>query len=291
MLHAVNTQHGLQRIGPSAIARLGIKRLDDSGHILPWQNMLHAGEENLFSGLTALSAEFTIGEGELMAHDVPLGCAPDEYDDLISGTCSHLPYETRLKVSEGWQNGWWASMESNTWNTIHDNKKENAALNDVQVEVNYAIKLDDQWTVRPGMLTHFSSNGTRYGPYVKLSWDATKDLNFGIRYRYDWKAYRQQDLSGDMSRDNVHRWDRYVTYHINSDFTFAWQTTLYSKQNDYRYANHKKWATENAFVLQYHMTPDITPYIEYDYLDRQGVYNGRDNLSENSYRIGVSFKL
>ncbi|MDT3755859.1 hypothetical protein ROT99_26485, partial [Citrobacter freundii complex sp. 2023EL-00966] len=43
--------------------------------------------------LTALSAEFTIGEGELMAHDVPLGCAPDEYDDLISGTCSHLPYK------------------------------------------------------------------------------------------------------------------------------------------------------------------------------------------------------
>ncbi|MEH9680037.1 hypothetical protein R1G65_20195, partial [Klebsiella sp. 117654] len=43
-------------------------------------------------GLTALSAEFTIGEGELMAHDVPLGCAPDEYDDLISGTCSHLPW-------------------------------------------------------------------------------------------------------------------------------------------------------------------------------------------------------
>ncbi|WP_284148719.1 inner membrane protein YiaA [Escherichia coli] len=42
--------------------------------------------------MTALSAEFTIGEGELMAHDVPLGCAPDEYDDLISGTCSHLPY-------------------------------------------------------------------------------------------------------------------------------------------------------------------------------------------------------
>ncbi|WP_268055812.1 MULTISPECIES: hypothetical protein, partial [unclassified Citrobacter] len=44
-------------------------------------------------GLTALSAEFTIGEGELMAHDVPLGCAPDEYDDLISGTCSHLPLQ------------------------------------------------------------------------------------------------------------------------------------------------------------------------------------------------------
>ncbi|KLU43355.1 hypothetical protein, partial [Klebsiella michiganensis] len=49
-------------------------------------------------GLTALSAEFTIGEGELMAHDVPLGCAPDEYDDLISGTCSHLPLVMRQTV-------------------------------------------------------------------------------------------------------------------------------------------------------------------------------------------------
>ena len=105
MLHAVNTQHGLQRIGPSAIARLGIKRLDDSGHILPWQNLLHAGEENLFSGLTTLSAEFTIGEGELMAHDVPLGCAPDEYDDLISGTCSHLPKGKTHDVLTGSDDG------------------------------------------------------------------------------------------------------------------------------------------------------------------------------------------
>ncbi|MDS0116435.1 ATP-binding cassette domain-containing protein, partial [Enterobacter hormaechei subsp. steigerwaltii] len=31
------------------------------------------------------------GSGKSTPHDVPLGCAPDEYDDLISGTCSHLP--------------------------------------------------------------------------------------------------------------------------------------------------------------------------------------------------------
>ena len=82
---------------PSAIA-LGIKRLDDSGHILPWQNLLPCKRKKSLSGLTALSAEFTIGEGELMAHDVPLGCAPDEYDDLISGTCSHLPRLNDVKI-------------------------------------------------------------------------------------------------------------------------------------------------------------------------------------------------
>ena len=91
MLHAVNAQHGLQRIRPSAIVSLGIKRLDDFHHVLPWQNLIHAGQENLFSGLTALTAEFTVGEGELMAHDPPWSAVPDEHHDLISGTCSHLP--------------------------------------------------------------------------------------------------------------------------------------------------------------------------------------------------------
>ncbi|MFQ2406787.1 hypothetical protein ACK31G_17945, partial [Aeromonas caviae] len=44
-----------------------------------------------FSGLTALTAEFTVGEGELMTHDEPFFMAPDDKHDLISGTCSHLP--------------------------------------------------------------------------------------------------------------------------------------------------------------------------------------------------------
>jgi N-acetyl-anhydromuramyl-L-alanine amidase AmpD len=46
---------------------LSLKRLDDFHHVLPWQNLLHAGQENLFSGLTALTAEFTVGEGKLIS--------------------------------------------------------------------------------------------------------------------------------------------------------------------------------------------------------------------------------
>ncbi|MDM4464697.1 hypothetical protein, partial [Klebsiella oxytoca] len=42
-------------------------------------------------GLTALTAEFTVGEGKLMTHDEPCSMAPDDKHDLISGTCSHLP--------------------------------------------------------------------------------------------------------------------------------------------------------------------------------------------------------
>ena len=69
----------------------GAGQLDDFHHVLPWQDLLHAGQENLFSGLTALTAEFTVGEGELMTHGEPCFMAPDDKHDLISGTCSHLP--------------------------------------------------------------------------------------------------------------------------------------------------------------------------------------------------------
>ncbi|ENE24622.1 hypothetical protein ECP03047993_5264 [Escherichia coli P0304799.3] len=66
---------------------------------MPWQNLLHAGQENLFSGLTALTAEFTVGEGKLMTHDEPCSMAPDDKHDLISGTCSHLPWQNEGRVS------------------------------------------------------------------------------------------------------------------------------------------------------------------------------------------------
>ncbi|MFM5276371.1 hypothetical protein, partial [Aeromonas caviae] len=50
--------------------------------------------------LTALTAEFTVGEGELMTHDEPFFMAPDDKHDLISGTCSHLPKLSGNLISE-----------------------------------------------------------------------------------------------------------------------------------------------------------------------------------------------
>ena len=71
---------------------LGVKRLDDFHHVLPWQNLCSMRDKKIsFSGLTALTAEFTVGEGKLMTHDEPCSMAPDDKHDLISGTCSHLP--------------------------------------------------------------------------------------------------------------------------------------------------------------------------------------------------------
>lgn len=211
-------------------------------------------------------------------------------------------YETRLKVANGWQSGWWASLETDSMNDTHSNNsnpnanektgKDVVSLNYNELETNYTFKLNDQWQLKPGMLTHWSSDGTRFGPYLKLSYDMNKQLNLAVRYRYDYNVYRSNMINTDgvveHTRGNQHRGDTYVTYKINDKYTASWQSTIYSYQHNLRYNNHKRWATENAFVLQYQATPMIAPYIEYDYLDKQGEYNGEDNLAENSYRVGVT---
>ncbi|HIB4006533.1 TPA: oligogalacturonate-specific porin KdgM family protein [Escherichia coli] len=201
-------------------------------------------------------------------------------------SASHA-YESLVQVSHGWSNGWWASFESNSWNKIHDNSNEFLALNYSKIDINKTYKLNDKWSLIPGIQTQWMSAGSQYNPYLKLSYQVNPDINLGIRYRYDWKAFRQTDLDGNSSRNNQHQIDGYFTYRINDTWLFAWQTTVYTKDNNFRYGNHKKTATENAFVVQYKFSPTITPYVEYDYLDKQGVYLGRDNLHENSYRIGV----
>jgi hypothetical protein len=86
MTRGVKAYHGFQRIRSPAITSPGVKRLDDVPHVLPWQNLLHAGQENLFSGLKALTAEIPVGEGKVVPHDEPCSMAPDDKHELISGT-------------------------------------------------------------------------------------------------------------------------------------------------------------------------------------------------------------
>lgn len=90
------------------------------------------------------------------------------------------------------------------------------------------------------------SAGSQYNPYLKISYQATPDLNLALRYRYDWKAFRQTDLDGNRARNDQHQFDGYVTYKINDSWLFAWQTTVYTKVNNFKYGNHKKTATEKC---------------------------------------------
>ncbi|WP_278184122.1 oligogalacturonate-specific porin KdgM family protein, partial [Klebsiella pneumoniae] len=53
----------------------------------------------------------------------------------------------------------------------------------------------------------------------------------------------------------------------------------------------KPSATENALTLRYKWNDWFSPYIEYDYLGKQGYHDGQNKISESRYRIGMTFTL
>lgn len=75
-MHAVNAQHGGQRVRPTAISSLGIVGLDNSFETRPWNQLVHSAQELLLTGLTALVAELAVGECKLLIHLMrPRSCA------------------------------------------------------------------------------------------------------------------------------------------------------------------------------------------------------------------------
>lgn len=214
-------------------------------------------------------------------------------------------YESRYKVSESWKTGWWASIETDNKNNKNNGRGNNGAdksdgahsLGDStvdynEIESNYTLHLSDKWSLQPGGIYHWSSKGTQIRPYLRLNYKFTPDFSAGFRYRYDYNTYETEDSSGEMHRDSVNRMDIFLGYRINSKLNVAYQGTVYKHaDDDYKYKNDKTWATENAFIVRYKWNSWFSPYVEYDYLDQQGYYEGEDNIPESRYRIGMTFTL
>ncbi|HEY2451123.1 MAG TPA: oligogalacturonate-specific porin KdgM family protein [Scandinavium sp.] len=214
-------------------------------------------------------------------------------------------YESRFKVSQSWKSGWWGSIETDNKNNKNNGRGNNGAdksdsahsLGDTttdynEIETNYTLPLSDKWDFQPGGIYHWSSNGTQLRPYLRVNYKITSDLTTGFRYRYDYNDYETKDTSGESHRDSVNRFDIFLGYKINPQWSVLYQGTAYKHVNDdYKYKNEKSWATENAFTLRYKWNSWFSPYVEYDYLDQQGYYEGEEGISESRYRIGMTFTI
>ncbi|VCX55952.1 putative N-acetylneuraminic acid outer membrane channel protein NanC [Klebsiella pneumoniae] len=127
-------------------------------------------------------------------------------------------YESRYKVSQGWQNGWWASMEMDNKNNKNNHQGKNgtdktdashsfgdSTVDYNEIEVNYSWPFAEKWALQPGGIYHWSSKGTQLRPYFRINYKATPDLTFGLRYRYDYNTYETVNSVGESHRDSVNR--------------------------------------------------------------------------------------
>lgn len=209
--------------------------------------------------------------------------------DLRGGykEASHT-YESRFKMSQGWSNGFWISMET-------DNKQGNESVHQTvtdynEIESNYKYKLTSGLTIIPGMVYHWSSAGTQLRPYIKMTYSITPGWYTAARYRYDWNQYDSRDIHGNYAKGSVNRIDLYLGWK-NENWMIQDNPVWYSHVNDFNYNNNKRQSWENDVVIKYNINKTWSPYIEWDYLSQQGAYRGCNDLTENRYRVGVSINL
>lgn len=234
---------------------------------------------------------------------IPAVCHAMTFDVRGGYRAGSHSYESRYKLSQTWKTGWWASIETDNKNNKNNGRGKNgtdktdgshsfgdSTTDYNEIEANYSWPLTDKWSIQPGGVYHWSSNGTQLRPYLRVNYKVTPDLNVGLRYRYDYNTYETVNSAGESHRDSVNRFDLFIGYKLNEQWSVLYQGTVYKHVNDdYKYKNNKSSATENAFTLRYKWNDWFSPYIEYDYLGKQGYHDGEGSISESRYRVGVTF--
>lgn len=198
-------------------------------------------------------------------------------------------YESRFKMSQSWDPGFWLSMET-------DNKQgtdsfQNQSVSDYnEIEGNYKYKVANNFSITPGTVYHWSSNGAQVRPYVKFLYNIDTSWYTAIRFRYDWNQYDSKDIYGDKNKGSIYRVDLYLGWK-NGNWQIEDNPVWYQYANDFYFNNNKRQAYENDLIVRYSVNKTWSPYVEWDYMGQQGSYDGRKGLTENRYRVGVSINL
>ncbi len=197
-------------------------------------------------------------------------------------------YESRFKMSQSFKSGYWLSMETDNKQGTDNFDQSTTDYN--EIEGNYKYNLSHSLSVQPGMVYHWSSAGTQIRPYVKFVLNMTDSVYTGIRFRYDWNQYDSTDLSGNPDKGSVERLDLYMGWQ-NKDWSIQDNPVFYRYVNDFHYNNGKRESWENDLVIRYKLNKTWQPYVEWDYMEQQGKYNGESGLTENRFRVGLSINF
>ncbi|EAO2083773.1 porin [Salmonella enterica] len=197
-------------------------------------------------------------------------------------------YESRFKMSQSFKSGYWLSMETD--NKQGDDNFDQSTVSYNEIEGNYKYTLNPKITIQPGMIYHWSTDGAQIRPYVKFIWGMTDSIYSGIRFRYDWNQYDSTDLSGNQDKGSVERLDLYLGWQ-NQYWSIQDNPVFYRYVNDFHYNNGKKSAYENDLVIKYKLNKTWQPYVEWDYMEQQGKYNGESGLTENRFRVGLTINF
>ncbi|WP_394129436.1 oligogalacturonate-specific porin KdgM family protein [Shewanella maritima] len=123
---------------------------------------------------------------------------------------------------------------------------QNMQSNGAELDVGYHYKINEQWTLSPGMPVEFSNENATYKPQIRLTYRPEAISNFSIsaRYRLDVKPH-------ETTNRYRHRYTTNLAYKHNR-WDFGLELNYYYSDNaDYHLYDNKRTNYENNLTIRY----------------------------------------
>ncbi|PSW10852.1 N-acetylneuraminic acid outer membrane channel protein NanC [Photobacterium rosenbergii] len=149
----------------------------------------------------------------------------------------------------------------------------------------YRFRLNDNWTLQPGMPIEGRTGGMTYKPQVRLTYafDQVEGLTLSGRYRHDFKTYSNGD-----STEKRHRVTGNVGYRMN-DWQFGLEMNYY-KAEGYELYDGKDTNYENNISIRYR--PGAwSPYVEFGDVSYSRPENEGGDKRELRSRVGITYSF
>ncbi|GAL20432.1 N-acetylneuraminic acid outer membrane channel protein NanC [Vibrio maritimus] len=167
--------------------------------------------------------------------------------------------------------------------------EEGAFLKDLQnngweLDLGYRFKLNDNWTIQPGMPIEARSKGMTYKPQLRVTYalDSVEGLSLSGRYRYDIR----QNNGEDAQNERRHRITANLNYSLN-EWRFGLEGNYYKADTDgYILYNNKDTNYELNATARRHFG-QWAPYVEFGDVNVDSTTDRRELRS----RVGVTYSF
>ena len=201
----------------------------------------------------------------------------DFRQEYKSGTDQHA---SRVKMGHTFDSNFSVSLELK-FKGADGEFMQDLQSNGSELDLGYRIKLNDQWTLIPGMPIEFGTSGATYKPQLRLTYTpkSIEGLSLSGRYRLHVKP-------GEDIKRLRHRYTVNIGYKYQN-WSFGFEGNYYYADNDdYLLYNDNRTNYENNLTAHYKIG-NWTPWVEF------GDVSVSDDSSQRELRsrIGIRYSF
>lgn len=201
-------------------------------------------------------------------------------------------HKDRLLLSQRFDNGFGLSLEGR-WGQHANDKTPNrpfseSVSNGTEVIASYLYKINNTFSLEPGLSLDSTSSYNNYRPYVRGKANITNDLSVSLRYRPYYKRNSNYIGTSSNTSENGYNLTSVIAYNFLSDYTLEYELD-YQKANSagVKLADNESYSLSHDVKLTYKWDKNWRPYVAVGNVPEATTTDNR----QTRYRVGVQYNF